>query len=74
MTTYRHYSPTTVHVLRYGVRIGSLYRVTPGSWFLEHPAHETLTAAEILASMSACIALHGHFASPERVEALNRKP
>ena len=69
MTAYRHFSPTTVHVLRDGKRIGSLYRGATGSWFFE--ARVTLPNEPIIAAMKACTTLHGKFASPELVQKLN---
>ena len=74
MTTYLHYSPTTVHVLRDGKRIGSLYRGATGAWFFERHAERVFVSHERLSGIvDACLDLHGHFATPERVEALNRK-
>jgi hypothetical protein len=72
MTTYRHYSATTVHVLRDGVRIGSLRHGRTGSWFFEHHTGRVrLSHAECDSILSTCLALHGKFASPELVAKLN---
>jgi len=69
MTTYRYFSSKTVHVLRDGTRIGSLYRGATGSWYFE--AHVVLAQPPILDAMNACLTLHGKHASPQLVEKLN---
>ena len=73
MTTYRHYSTTTVHVLRDGTRIGSLYRGGSGAWYFEHHQKQIVSDAELVAAATACDVLYGKESTPERVEALNRK-
>jgi len=71
MTTYRYFSPTTVHVLRDGTRIGSLYRGSTGSWYFECPTRTDVSADEWVSVGRAMATLHGKHATPELVEKLN---